>query len=142
MAATDTKVEPIVWRVHPARERISAAVFAVIIIAAMIWMIAEIMENPWWGLLPAVFFLVTLQRFLFPSEFRIDEAGVSANSAFSTSSIRWKEIRRFQHDNRGAFLSSRRRPSMFDGFQGIHLVFGGNRDEVVERINHGMKPEQ
>lgn len=140
MAATDTKVEPIVWRVHPARERIGAAVFAAVIIAAMIWLTAEIMENPWWGLLPAGFFLVTLQRFLFPSEFRIDEAGVSANSAFSTSSIRWNEIRCFQHDQRGAFLSSRRRPSMFDGFQGLHLVFAGNRDEVVARINAGIRP--
>lgn len=138
MAVADQKVEPLTWRVHPARERVGATVFALAVVGGMVWMVGEIMENPWWGLLPAGFFLVTLQRFFLPSEFCIDEDGVTAKFTFTSLKYAWKEIRRFQHDGRGAFLSTRRCPSLFDSFRGMHLMFADNREQVIERIESQM----
>lgn len=145
MAAVKSPQEILTWRVHPARERPVATAFALIVIAAVTWMSAVIMDNPWWGLLPAAFFLLTLQRFFLPSAYRIDAEGITATSFFSSLSFRWGDVRRFLHDGTGAFLSTRRRPSLFDGFRGMHLVFSGNREQVVERINaelqHGSRGE-
>lgn len=139
MAAVDTQNETLAWRVHPARERPAAAVFALLIVGGMIWMVAVIMQAPWWGLLPAVFFLFTLQRFFLSSEYRIDRNGVTAKTAFGSQTYRWPDIRRFRHDEGGAFLSDRRRASLLDTFRGMHLMFAGNREQVVQRIEAGMK---
>lgn len=133
MAAVETE-QDLIWRVHPARERPVAAVFALLVIAAVCWLVALLMESPWWAILPAVFFLLTLQRFFFPNEFRIDREGITAESAFAKTRFHWSEIRRFRHDEHGGFLSTRRRSSMFDGFRGMHLVFQNNHDQVVARI--------
>jgi hypothetical protein len=136
------QTDALTWRVHPARERPPATVLALLVIAAATWLTVEAMDSPWWALLAAGFFLVTLHRFFLPSEFRIDADGVSARSAFTSAKFRWTDIRRFQHDHRGAFLSTRRRPSFLDAFQGMHLQFRGNADEVVRRFEARIrKPE-
>lgn len=126
--------QELAWRVHPARERPAAALIALLVIAAVTWSIADLMENPRWAVLPVVFFVFTLQRFFLPSGYRIDAEGVTASSPFGSQRFRWADVRRFRHDAGGAFLSTRRRPSLFDGFHGMQLLFNGNGPEVVKRI--------
>jgi Bacterial PH domain len=139
VSAAETQPDALTWRVHPARERLWTALLTLLVVAAASWLTVEAMGNSWWGALAAGFFLVTLHRFFLPSRFRIDADGVTARSAFTSATFRWSDIRRFQHDRRGAFLSTRRRPSFLDAFQGMHLVFRGNGDDVVRRIESRIR---
>ena len=139
MVVADPKSDVVIWRVHPARERIVATASVIVVIAAAAWLTAESMGNPWWALLAVGFFLVTLHRFFFPSEYRIDGEGVAVRCGISSAKLRWADIRRFQHDDRSGLLSTRIRPSMRDAFQGIHLLFRGNRDEIVSRIESRIR---
>lgn len=139
MAMTTSQSESFTWRVHPARERVGAACLAVVVVAVAMWAVAEVMESLWWAVLPLVFFLVTLQRFFLPNHFRIDDDGITAGTPLSTSRIRWPDVRRFRHDARGGFLSDRRRPSFRDAFHGVQLMFRGNGEEVVGRIEARLK---
>lgn len=138
MDGADTPQDRFSWRVHPARDRPGMTVVVLLIVTALTVLVVELMHSVWWGLLPIVFFLVTLQRYLLPSDYRVDEEGVTAESAFATTKLHWPEIRRFTHDERGGFLSRRRKGSLLDAFQGLHLQFGGNREEVIARIRSGM----
>ncbi|HUG93406.1 MAG TPA: hypothetical protein VML55_21385 [Planctomycetaceae bacterium] len=136
--AAESDGQTIVWRVHPARERPVALVAALAVIAALAWLAAEWMEQWGWGVFAAVFLIGVLNRFFFPSEYRIDAVGVSARHALARQRLRWSEIRRFVHDAHGGYLSGRARPSTLDPFRGVHLLFDGDREAVIERIRRGM----
>ena len=139
--AMDSTNEIFSWRVHPFRERIGVACFAVGVLGAMAWLAAELMQSLWWAVIAFLFLVASLNRFFLPSEFQIDDDGVSVRSFFKVSRLRWPQIRRFSHDEHGGFLSTRTRDSFFNSFQGIHLLFGENREAVVNRIRRYMNTE-
>lgn len=142
MPIAETQPDVLTWRVHPARERPGVTVLAVAAVGAAAWASADLMGNLWWAAFAVGFLLLTLHGYFLPTEFRIDAEGVSARWLFSTAKIGWNDIRRFRHDDRGGMLSSRRRPSMRDAYRGVHLMFRGNREDVVRRIESRIrKPE-
>ena len=134
--------ETISWRVHPARQRIGAALAAGTVILALSSLAAVTMQSPWWGIFSVVFLFVALDRFFLPSEFSIDGDGVVAHCGLSRRACRWRDIRRFNHDGHGGHLSTRVRSSALDSFRGIHLVFGENREAVVARIERCLAKDR
>jgi hypothetical protein len=50
-------------------------------------------------------------------------------------------VRRFAHDGRGGFLSSRVRPSVLDAFRGMPLLFDQRREEVIACIRRHLAEE-
>ena len=139
--AMDSTNEILSWRVHPFRERFGAACFAVSVLLAMAWLAAELMQSLWWAVMAVLFLAASLNRFFLPSEFQIDNDGVTVRSFFKVSRLRWLQIRRFLHDKHGGFLSTRTKASFFESFRGIHLLFGENREAVVNRIRSHMNME-
>lgn len=126
--------ETISWRVHPARQRVGAALLAGAVILALSALAAFAMHSLWWGIFSALFLFIALERFFLPSEFSIDDGGIVAQYGLSRRTCRWRDIRRFLHDRRGGYLSTRARGSALDAFRGVHLLFGQDRDAVVARI--------
>lgn len=135
--------DAVTWRVHPARERLPACCLAVVIVAAFGWLAADWAESFWGGIFSSLFFLITLSRFFFPTQFRVDDIGVTANYPLKTVAYSWGTIRRFLHDARGGFLSTRRRRSVLDTFQGLHLVFQTKEhsETIVARITAQLEVE-
>ena len=131
----------LVWRVHPARDRVGAACFAAAVVTAMAWLSAAMMQSVWWGALAVVVLFVALRRFFLPSQFRIDAEGITARNSLSRQRYHWSQIFRFSCDRRGGYLSTRSRSSVLDIFRGMHLLFGEDRETVVaqirERLNSG-----
>lgn len=138
-AAHSAEVNGISWTVHPARERIVAAVFAVGVIVAVAWLSATLMNEAWWALFAAVVMFAALRRFFLPSTFRVDERGVSAVCGGVRQFYDWADIRRFLHDTGGAYVSTRTRSSPLDLFRGIHLSFTDNAEAAVARIELGLR---
>jgi hypothetical protein len=87
-----------------------------------------------WGILALAVLFLSLGRFFFASRFILDGEGVTARYLLRTQRCRWSEVRRFCHDSRGAYLSTRSRPSRLDAYRGVHLLFGPVREEVLEAI--------
>ena len=139
--AMDSTKEILIWRVHPFRERIGAACFSIGVLGAMAWLAAELMQSLWWAVIAFLFLAATLNRFFLPSEFQIDDDGVTVRSFFKVSRLRWLQIRRFLHDEHGGFLSTRSKRSFLDSFRGIHLLFGENREAVIDRIRRYLNTE-
>lgn len=137
----ETNDDVLFWRVHPARERMLAAAFALAVVLAMAALTAAIMQSLGWGLLAVAVQIVALRRFFLPSEFQIDAEGVSASGVWSRQQYRWDEIRRFLCDGRGGFLSTRSNGSSLDLFRGMHLIFGNNREAVICRIQSRLREE-
>jgi len=120
------------WSAHPARERVGAAAAGVGVIGAFAAMSGVLMQSPWWAVISAVLLVLFLNRFFFPSRFTIDDDGITATYPFGRKRMLWQELRRFGHGVYGGFLSTRARPARMD--RGMHVLFGRDRDPVVERI--------
>lgn len=122
------------WRAHPARERPAHAVGAGLAIAILGCAVGAVMQDLGWGALAVLFLVVSLNRFFFPSSFAIDALGVSARYPLRRQRFLWKNLRRFQRDSRGGYLSSQAQPSRLDAYRGMHLLFGDQRSAVIRRI--------
>jgi hypothetical protein len=51
-----------------------------------------------------------------------------------TQRIEWRDVRRFVTDDHGGYLSTRAVASRMDAYRGVHLLFGADRQAIVERI--------
>lgn len=90
--------------------------------------------SPWWALLAAAILTLSLNKFLFPSTYTIDESGIDARLPLKTQRLDWPRVRRFVHDEHGGYLSTRARRSWTDAYRGMHLQFSDDRGEQIEMI--------
>lgn len=136
-----TSVETVSWQAHPAKERLGAAGFAVVVIAAMAWLAYDLMQSLWWAVLAIAILLIALNRFFWPTTYRIDAEGIIAQSPWRRQQLRWSELRRFVYDRRGGYLSTRKCRSVLDVSRGMHVLFGTERDVIIARIRELMNKE-
>lgn len=135
---TTKRAPELVWRAHPLRERLLAGSFTSLLILGLAFAVSLTMESPIWGILSAVVLVLALYRFYFPSSFEIDSDGISARYLFSRKRYEWARVRRFLWDHRGAYLSTRGRSSRMDAFNGLTVLFGTHRAEVMKLIRRHM----
>jgi hypothetical protein len=122
------------WQAHPLRERAGRAAAGVLAVAALAVVAGQLMQSIWWSVFTVGFLLLALNRFFFPSRFVIDAEGITASYPVRRLRLRWDELRRFVHGRSGAFLSTRARPSWWDGHRGMLVLFGNEREAVIDRI--------
>ena len=122
------------WQAHPARERIGTAVLALSLIGAFAGVVLLSFQSVVWAVAACLVLLVALNRFFFPSRFVINADGITARYLLRTQQIRWDDIRRFVQDDRGGYISTRAKRSWLDAYRGMHILFGTNREAVIERI--------
>ncbi len=138
MPEKDVPKQEFSWHAHPARERLAPSLVVLAVISAMAVLCGVMMQSLWWGVFAAVLLLLALNRFFFASRFAIDEQGITARYPLRRMRLRWKDLRRYVHDGSGAYLSTRAKRSWMDGYHGMHILFGGQRESVIERIRAHM----
>ena len=122
------------WSAHPARERPRQAILSALAITALAVAAGRLGQHPGWSLLAALVLVAALNRFFFPSRFTIDANGITARYPLGRRRLEWHRLRRFLHDARGGYLSTRATASRLDAYRGTHLLFGSSRARVVELI--------
>ena len=122
------------WCAHPARERTGPAVAGLVIVAAFAAAVWVAFGSVTWAVFSAAVLVAALNRFYFRSRFEIDADGITARFPLRTKRFRWAEVRRFVVDANGGFLSPRAKRGRLDAWQGLHVLFGSQRDAVIERI--------
>ncbi len=122
------------WTAHPARERIGPAIVGLVIVvafAAAVWVASGSVT---WAVFSVVILVGALNRFYFRSRFDIDADGITARFPLRTKRFRWADVRRFVVDDNGGFLSPSAKRTRLDAWQGLHVLFGSQRDPVIEHI--------
>lgn len=129
------------WRAHPAAERPLAASAALVVIFLLAYGAGDLAgggASPFVAacvaLAAAAILILALHRFYFVSRYVLTGEGITARSLVGRRHLEWATVRRFTHDDRGGYLSTRARPSRLDGFRGLHLAFGPDRAEAVAAI--------
>src|SRR5688500_10817974 len=93
------------WQAHPARERRGGAVAAgaiILSVAAAVYISFGLA----WAVCAALLLVVSLNRFFFPSQFAIDQEGITARYPLRQQRLKWNDLRRFVHDRYGGYLST------------------------------------
>lgn len=140
-AQPDSPETVISWTAHPARERVGAAMMTLAVMAGFAVMTGMLMGRIWWGALALLVFGLVLNRFFMPSYFDVDDEGVSAHYPLRKQRLAWEDVRRFVTDRNGGFLSRRKVGSTLDAFQGMHVLFGANRDDAIAAIRARLPRE-
>jgi len=139
---TDSDIDILEWTVHPMREQPVRAAMVLIAMLACGTLVTLSVPDPQLGLMAgggAVFFLfLTLNRFFLPSRYRLDQNGIAVRYPFGSKSLRWKDLRRFPHDQAGGYLTTRARKGAFDR-RGISVLFGARGAEIIPRIKSAME---
>lgn len=119
------------WSVWPARERPIAA--AVLLGASIVLgvLVQQGTHDRVLSVAAPLFVLVSLSSFLLPTSYRLSADGFEVRSLGMVRTRPWSEMRRFEADATGVFLSPFERKNWLDAYRGARLVFGGNRDQVV-----------
>ncbi len=93
------------WTVHPARVRPVAAIWAVVAIAVVATLIAQLAGDWFWGAISALGLFVSLSRFFLTTRYRIDVEGAEVIYPLSTSRLRWDEVGCVRWQDRRALVA-------------------------------------
>lgn len=130
-AAPEAAEDEVVWSVWPARSRPLAA--AVLLAGAVVLgvLIARGTGDRLLGTAAPLFVLLSVSSFLLPTRYRLTRDAVEVRSLGVVRSRPWSEMKRFEEDEAGLFLSPFEKRSWLDAYRGVRLALGGNRDQVV-----------
>ena len=121
----------LIWNVWPARQRPIAA--AILLGASVVLggLVEQGTHDRVLAVAAPMFVLVSVSSFLLPTSYRLHAEGFEVRSMGMVRSRPWSEMRRFDADATGVFLSPFERKNWLDAYRGARLVYGGNRDQVV-----------
>lgn len=134
-------VTELAWHAHPAVERAGAAVFAAATVLSVGAAVGVATASVAWGVLGLVVLVAALNRFFLPSRFVIDSDGITARYPLRRQRYRWRDVRRFLVDEHGGWLSTRATRSWLDPHRGLHVLFGRQRQAVIDRIRAHLDRE-
>lgn len=139
---------PLEWTAHPVREQplksfvVSLVVMGCGQLVALSVLTGMAKPSVLVGVLAGVgamlFLFFMLNRFYLPSSYRLDENGIAVRYPVGKRSLRWRDLRRFSHDDTGGYLSTRLKGGAFDS-RGISVFFAGRGDEIIPRIKAAMQ---
>jgi hypothetical protein len=129
--------EGLQWSVHPLAQEprlkstaLCLALMAVPVAAALSF------GGLLYGVISLVVLVAAMSRYLFPTHYRLDAAGMESDHLWWKKNRRWTDFGRARIRPDGLFLSPFRRPSRLDSFRGEFLRCVGNQQSVssfVER---------
>lgn len=132
-SATDAGRGAFRWTAHPAREHPGRAALGLLLVAATSAAVGAVGQHTAWAVFAALVLVVALGRFYFPSRFELDDDGVVARYPLGRRRARWRDLRRFDHDDEAGVLGRRARASRYER-GAIPLDFGSDSARVIAEI--------
>jgi hypothetical protein len=128
------------WTAHPARRRPRdvALVAAVLLLTAGAVLMS--FRSVFLTALAVVIVVVSIAAFLFPTHYRLSDAGIEERRLGVRRTRRWQDLRRVEVGPGGALVSPFARRSWLDRHRGFLLLFdGADRDAVVAELRRRIE---
>ena len=119
------------WSVHPLvhEPRLKSASLC-LALAAFSVMAAVSFGGALYGVISCVALAAAVSRYLFPTRYVLDQAGVETDHLWRRKRRAWTEFCRAQVRGDGLFLSPFERPHRLDSFRGEFIRCRGNQESV------------
>lgn len=141
VSQTVNDLPAISWSVHPARQRPAALVVVIIVLALAGYGVTAWAGSVWAGGAAALGLAVSLSKFLWPTWYTVDAAGIHIRSPFSRQQLTWSQVRWCGYDERAAWISRSHTKSLWDMYRATTLEFAGNADAVIDVMRNYAAPE-
>lgn len=132
------------WRVHPAAADRGLALRGGVTILLLALATVISAQSIVWGVGAILLLFIVTHRFFLPSDFTIDDTGVSARYPFRDITLPWREVRFFEHGSRAANFSRRTRRRFADRLKELHILLPTDRDErqeVLKFMKNHLPPQ-
>jgi len=127
------------WSVFPFKEnmRRSAIVIGIIIGSGIIVCFA--FDDIFLGVLSIVILFVSLHTYFTRTTYCLTDQGIEIKSSVGKTFKAWSEFKRFHADAKGITLSPFAKRSRLEPFRSVRLLYGGNREDVVEFVSKNLR---
>jgi hypothetical protein len=88
----------------------------------------------WWGGLAFVLLALAVLPYYAATTYELGEREIVVRGPLATYRRSWSEVRSYFPDAEGVLLSPLDKPSRLALTRGLYVRFGGNRDEVLQRV--------
>ena len=122
------------WRSHPVVDDFPRSLLLVGIVVGVSVLAGFAFGGAGYGLLAVVVLAVSLTSYFVPTDFELDDDGVTVRILGRSQRVAWARVRRYTVHREGVHLSPFAKPSRLDSFRGTFLRFAGNADEVVSFV--------
>jgi hypothetical protein len=103
--------------------------------------IVLVLSDPFLGMLSVVVLFGSLHSYFLKASYSLSSQGVEIKSPFGTQRREWRSFKSFWVDARGLNLSPFTKRSWLEHYRGMRLLFGENKDEVVDFVTRMMGKE-
>jgi hypothetical protein len=132
--------DEVAWSVWPARRRPLAAIVLLAGAVVLGILVGRGTQDKVLGIAAPLFVLASVSSFLLPTDYRLTRDAVIVRSLGVERVRPWSEMRRFEADRSGVFLSPFEKRNWLDAYRGVRLDPGGNRDQVVAFVQARLAP--
>ncbi len=126
------------WSVLPFKENLKRSMIVVGIIIGSGFVVYLGFGDVFLGVLSVVILLVSLHTYFTRTTYCLTSKGVEIRSSLGRTFKSWSEFKRFHADGKGISLSPFEKPSRLEPFRSVRLLYGGNREDVVEFVSKNI----
>jgi hypothetical protein len=126
------------WSVFPFMENLTRSIVVVIIIFVCGFLVYLAFREVFLGLLSVLILFVSLHTYFSKTTYYLDRNGVVIKTSLAKTIKRWSDFKRFYADKKGITLSPFAKPSRLEPFRSVRLLYGGNKEDVVEFISQNI----
>jgi len=120
------------WKIWLLKENKIKGIFAIVVILIFSFL-ANVIFGAFFSFLSLVVLTASLNNFLFPIRYKVDERKLIVEKLFYTREVPVEWIKRVEKIKEGVFVSPFKKRKFLDNFRGIMLITK-NREEVYEYI--------
>lgn len=126
------------WSVLPFKENLKRSIAVVGIIIGSGLFVYLAFRDAFLGILSVVILFVSLHTYFTRTTYKLTLKGIEIRSSVGRTFKAWSEFKRFHADNKGITLSPFAKPSRLEPFRSVRLLYGGNKEDVVEFVSKNV----
>jgi len=126
------------WSVFPFMENLKRSVIVIVIVVACGAVVFVVFRDVFLAVLSVVILFASLHTYFTRTTYRLDAEGIEIRTPLAKTFRKWSHFRRYHVDRRGITLSPFAKPSRLDPFRSTRLLYGGNKDDVVEFVSKNV----
>lgn len=123
------------WRVWPLKRQPARGALAALVLAGSVWGVWTWTGGVVLTALSVVVLSMSVGSFFVPTDYRLDDRGVTVARPWTRRTRAWREFRGVRHGGEIILLSPSRKGNWLDGIRGVTLrVPEARREEVLDHV--------
>jgi hypothetical protein len=132
------KGRELTWSVFPFKEDLRRSTIVVLIIAVSGIVVYVAFKDVFLAVLSVVILFASLHTYFTRTDYRLDADGIEIKTSLAKTARKWSHFKRFHADRKGITLSPFAKPSRLEPFRSVRLLYGGNKEDVVEFVSKNI----